>query len=169
VTVPRWPRTTLQDGEPLRDVLTRMGGVVTLSERGLTVRGTGTVHGIDVDLHNQGELSPVVAALATLADSPSTLRGVAHIRGHETDRIAALARELSALGASVAEHTDGLSIEPRPMKGTVFETYDDHLMAHAAAVLGLAVPGIILSDVACTAKTLPDFPALWSTMMGANS
>ena len=169
VTVPRWPRTTLQDGEPLRDVLTRMGGIVTLSERGLTVRGTGTVHGIDVDLHNQGELSPVVAALATLADSPSTLRGVAHIRGHETDRIGALARELSALGAAVAENTDGLTIDPKPMKGTVFETYDDHLMAHAAAVLGLAVPGIILSDVACTAKTLPDFPALWSTMVGANS
>lgn len=169
VTVPRWPRTTLQEGEPLREVLTRMGGRVTLTERGLTVRGTGTVHGIDIDLHDQGELSPVVAALAVLADSPSTLRGVAHIRGHETDRIAALARELSALGAGVTEHADGLTIEPRPMKGTVFETYDDHRMAHAAAVVGLAVPGIILSDVACAAKTLPDFAALWSTMVGANS
>lgn len=169
VTVPRWPRTTLQHGAQLRQVLTRMGGKVTLSERGLTVRGTGVVHGIDVDLHDQGELSPVVAALAVLADSPSTLRGVAHIRGHETDRIAALARELSALGAGVTEKADGLTIEPRPMKGTVFETYDDHRMAHAAAVVGLAVPGIILSDVACTAKTLPDFPALWSTMVGANS
>jgi len=169
VTVPRWPRTTLQNGELLREVLTRMGGRVTLSERGLTVRGTGVVHGIDVDLHDQGELSPVVAALAAVADSPSTLRGVAHIRGHETDRIAALARELSALGAGVSEYADGLTIEPRPMKGTVFETYDDHRMAHAAAVVGLAVPGIILSDVACTAKTLPDFAALWSTMVGANS
>jgi 3-phosphoshikimate 1-carboxyvinyltransferase len=169
VTVPRWPRSTLQSGGKLREVLTRMGGRVSLSERGLTVRGTGAVHGIDVDLHDQGELSPVVAALAALADSPSTLRGVAHIRGHETDRIAALARELAALGAGVTEQADGLSIEPRPMKGTVFETYDDHRMAHAAAVVGLAVPGIILSDVACTAKTLPEFPALWSTMVGASS
>jgi 3-phosphoshikimate 1-carboxyvinyltransferase len=169
VTVLRWPRTTMQDDERLRDVLTRMGGIVTLTERGLTVRGTGTIRGIDVDLHDQGELSPVVAALAALADSPSTLRGVEHIRGHETDRIAALARELAALGAGVTEHADGLTIEPRPMKGTVFETYDDHRMVHAAAVIGLAVPGIILSDVACTAKTLPDFAALWSTMVGANS
>jgi 3-phosphoshikimate 1-carboxyvinyltransferase len=169
VTVSRWPHTTLQDGDRLREVLTRMGGTVTLTERGLTVSGTGTVHGVDVDLHEQGELSPVVAALAALADSPSTLRGVAPVRGHETDRVAALARELSALGTVVSEHADGLSIEPRPMKGTVFETYDDHSMAHAAAVLGLAVPGIVLSDVACTAKTLPEFPALWSTMVGANS
>lgn len=169
VTVPQWPRSTLQSGDRLREVLTRMGGKVTLSEQGLTVHGTGTVHGIDVDLHDQGELSPVVAALAALAGSPSTLRGVAHVRGRETDRVAALVRELSALGAGVTEHADGLTIEPRPMKGTVFETYDDHRMAHAAAVIGLAVPGIILSDVACTAKTLPEFPALWSTMVGANS
>jgi 3-phosphoshikimate 1-carboxyvinyltransferase len=169
VTVPRWPRSALQHDERLRDVLTRMGGAVTLTERGLTVRGTGIVRGIDVDLHDQGELSPVVAALAALADSPSTLRGVEHIRGHETDRIAALARELTALGTGITEHADGLTIEPRPMKGTVFETYDDYRMAHAAAVVGLAVPGIILSNVACTAKTLPDFPALWSTMVGTKS
>jgi 3-phosphoshikimate 1-carboxyvinyltransferase len=169
VTIPQWPRSTMQNGDRLREVLTRMGGRIRLSEQGLTVQGAGAVRGIDVDLHDQGELTPVVAALASLADSPSTLRGVAHIRGHESDRVAALARELSALGAGVTEHADGLAIEPRPMKGTVFETYDDHRMAHAAAVIGLAVPGIILSDVACTAKTLPEFPALWSTMVGANS
>jgi 3-phosphoshikimate 1-carboxyvinyltransferase len=169
VTVPGWPRTTLQAGDRLRSVLTRMGGTCRLTERGLTVRGGGQIRGIDVDLRDQAELSPVVAALAALADSPSTLRGIAHLRTHETDRIAALARELSALGAGVQEHDDGLTIEPRPLTGTVFETYDDHRMAYAAALLGLAVPDIVLSNVACTAKTLPDFPALWSAMAGASS
>jgi len=169
VTVPGWPRTTLQAGSRLRSVLTRMGGTCRLTERGMTVRGGAKIRGIDVDLRDQAELSPVVAALAALADSPSTLRGIAHLRTHETDRISALARELSALGAGVQEHDDGLTIEPRPLTGTVFETYDDHRMAHAAAVLGLVVPGLILSEVACTAKTLPDFPALWSAMAGASS
>ena len=111
----------------------------------------------------------MLAALATLADSPSRLTGVGHIRGHETDRIAALARELAALGADVTESADGLEIRPRPLRGGVFETYDDHRMAHAAAVVGLAVPGIELDDVACTSKTMPEFPALWSAMVTGKS
>jgi 3-phosphoshikimate 1-carboxyvinyltransferase len=169
VTIPEWPRSTTQTGDRLRDVLTRMGGSCVLTEQGLTARGTGEVHGIDIDLRDESELSPVVAALAALADSPSTLRGLSHIRAHETDRITALTRELSALGAQISEHDDGLTIRPRPLTGTAFETYDDHRMAHAGAVIGLAVPGIVLSDVACTAKTLPEFPALWSAMAGASS
>ncbi|NUT32797.1 MAG: 3-phosphoshikimate 1-carboxyvinyltransferase, partial [Hamadaea sp.] len=169
VTLPGWPRSTLQAGDRLREILTRMGGTCRLTERGLTVRGGDAIHGIDVDLRNEADLSPIVAALAALADSPSTLRGIAHLRSHETDRIAALARELSALGAGVGEHEDGLTIEPRPLTGTVFETYDDHRMAFAGALLGLAVPGIVLADVACAAKTVPDFPALWSAMVGASS
>jgi 3-phosphoshikimate 1-carboxyvinyltransferase len=112
------------------------------------------------------ELTPVLAGLAALADSPSRLRGIGHIRGHETDRIAALARELSRLGADVIELPDALEIRPRPLTGGLFETYDDHRMAHAAAVLGLAVPGVELTDVACTSKTMPEFPALWSAMVG---
>jgi 3-phosphoshikimate 1-carboxyvinyltransferase len=167
VTLLGWPRSSAQPVDRLRGLLVEMGGQVHLGTDGLTVRGTGAVHGVDADLSDVSELTPVVAALAALADSPTRLRGVAHIRGHETDRVAALARELSGLGADVTEVDDGLTIRPRPLRGSVFQTYDDHRMAHAAAVLGLAVPGIQLSDVACTSKTLPEFPALWSAMVGA--
>lgn len=169
VTVPGWPVATTQPGDQLRDLLTRMGGVATLTTDGLTVRGTGTIHGLDADLGDVSELTMVIAALAVLADSPSRLVGIGHVRGHETDRLAAVARELQRLGAVVTELPDGLAIEPRPLSGTTFETYDDHRMAHAAAVIGLAVPGVELTDVACTSKTMPDFPALWTDMVSARS
>jgi 3-phosphoshikimate 1-carboxyvinyltransferase len=166
VTVPGWPSNTTQAGDRLRELLHRMGGQPSLSTEGLTMRGTGTVHGLDADLSDVGELTPVLAGLAAVADSPSRLHGIGHLRGHETDRIAALARELSRLGAEVTERPDALEIRPRPLTGGPFETYDDHRMAHAAAVIGLAVPGVELTDVACTAKTMPEFPALWSAMVG---
>jgi 3-phosphoshikimate 1-carboxyvinyltransferase len=166
VTVLGWPHTTTQAGDRLRDLLAAMGGEATLSTEGLTMRGTGTVHGLDADLSEVGELTPVLAGLAAVADSPSRLSGIGHLRGHETDRLAALARELGRLGAEVDEYPDGLRIRPRPLTGRVFETYDDHRLAHAAAVIGLVVPGIELADVACTSKTMPEFPALWSTMVG---
>jgi 3-phosphoshikimate 1-carboxyvinyltransferase len=165
VTVPGWPVTTTQPGDQLRTLLAELGASCTLTASGLTVRGTGTIHGIDADLSDVGELTPVVAALCTLADSPSRLTGIAHIRGHETDRLTALARELSGLGAEVAETDDGLAIAPKPLRGAVFETYDDHRLAHAAAVVGLVVPGVFLTDVTCTAKTLPDFPAMWTALV----
>jgi len=165
VTVPGWPRSTTQASDRIRDILTRMGGNCVLTEAGLTVTGTGVIHGVELDLHDDGELTPVVAALATLADSPTRIFGIAHIRTHETDRIATLAYELGALGADLVEESGGLMIRPRPLKGGIFETYDDHRMAYAGAIIGLAVPGIVLSDVACTSKTLPDFPALWSQLV----
>ncbi len=164
VTVLGWPRSTTQAGDQLRTLLEAMGGSWRLGTEGLTVRGGGAIHGLDADLGAVGELTPVLAALAALADSPSELRGIGHLRGHETDRLAALASQLSALGAEVTETADGLRITPRPLRGGVFETYDDHRLAHAAAVIGLTVPDVRLTDVACTAKTLPDFPALWSRM-----
>jgi 3-phosphoshikimate 1-carboxyvinyltransferase len=169
VTVPDWPLDTTQPGDQLREILTGMGAHVTLDQRGLTLRGTGTVRGLEADLSDVSELTPVLAALATLADRPSRLRGVAHIRGHETDRVSALARELGQLGAEIVEWEDGLEIRPRPMRGGRFETYADHRMAHAAAVIGLAVPGVLLSDVACTSKTMPEFPALWADLVGGAS
>jgi 3-phosphoshikimate 1-carboxyvinyltransferase len=165
VTLVGWPRSSAQPVGRLRGLLHQMGGEVRLGTDGLTVHGTGQIHGIDADLSDVSELTPVLAALAALADSPSRLTGVAHIRGHEADRIAALARELGGLGADVTELDDGLRIRPRPLRGGSFQTYDDHRMAHAAAVLGLAVPGVELTDVACTSKTMPDFPALWSAMI----
>jgi 3-phosphoshikimate 1-carboxyvinyltransferase len=165
VTLQGWSRSSMQPVEQLRTLLTRMGGEVILGTAGLTVRGTGVVHGLDADLSDVSELTPALTALAMLADSPSRLTGIGHIRGHETDRIAALAKEFTALGADLTESADGLEIRPRPLRGGTFRTYADHRMAHAAAVAGLAVPGIEVDDVACTSKTMPEFPALWSGMV----
>ncbi len=164
VTVRDWPGATTQAGDALRDILAGMGAEVRLDEQGLRVTGTGPLHGVDMDLHDVGELTPAVAALAALADSPSVLRGVAHIRGHETDRLRALASELNRLGADVAERPDGLEIRPARLHGGVFRTYADHRMAHAGVILGLAVPGVLVEDVATTSKTFPDFPGAWSAL-----
>lgn len=162
VTLAGWPADSWQPVGRLTELLTAFGAEVRQSGDGLTVRGTGVLHGIDADLAEVGELTPVLAALAVLADSPSRLRGVAHIRMHETDRISALATELGKVGATVTEHPDGLDVTPGELRAATFETYDDHRMAHAAAVVGLAVEGVHLSDVACTSKTLPEFPELWT-------
>ncbi|MBU2670843.1 3-phosphoshikimate 1-carboxyvinyltransferase [Actinoplanes bogorensis] len=165
VTLSGWPAESWQPVGRLTELLTAIGAEVTQSGDGLTVRGTGQLHGITADLSEVSELTPVLAALAALADGPSELRGVEHIRGHETDRIAALVAELSKAGAEVTEFRDGFRVEPRPLHETTFETYADHRMAHAAAVIGLAVPGVSLTDVACTSKTLPEFPELWAGLV----
>lgn len=165
VHVTGWPQRTTQAGDGLRDILDAMGADVTLDREGLTVQGSGTVEGVDVDLHDAGELTPVVAALAALASSPSRLRGVAHLRGHETDRLAALAHELNALGGNVTETADGLLIRPATLHGGLFGTYGDHRMAMAAAVVGLAVRDVVVEDVETTAKTLPGFTTRWTDLL----
>ncbi|QDQ13576.1 3-phosphoshikimate 1-carboxyvinyltransferase [Streptomyces spectabilis] len=166
VTIPDWPTRTTQPGDALRQLFTEMGGSCELTEHGLTFTGSGSVHGIDADLSEVGELTPGIAAVAALADSPSTLRGVAHLRLHETDRLAALTKEINELGGDVTETADGLHIRPRKLHGGIFHTYDDHRMATAGAIIGLAVPGVQIENVATTAKTLPDFPDLWAGMLG---
>jgi 3-phosphoshikimate 1-carboxyvinyltransferase len=165
VIVPDWPERTTQPGDRLREIFTLMGGSCELKEYGLEFTGSGKIHGIDVDLSEVGELTPGIAAVAALADSPSTLRGVAHLRLHETDRLAALTKEINALGGDVTETADGLHIRPRPLQGGVFHTYDDHRMATAGAIIGLAVKGMEIENVATTAKTLPDFTRLWAGML----
>ncbi|MFV2100077.1 3-phosphoshikimate 1-carboxyvinyltransferase [Micromonospora sp. LOL_024] len=170
MTLRGWPpQGSAQPVELLRTLLQQMGAEVALTTEGLTVRGTGSVRGLRADLSDVSELTPALTALAMLADSPSVFTGIGHIRGHETDRLAALAREFTALGADVTESPDGLEIRPRPLRGGMFRTYQDHRMAHAAAVAGLAVPGIELDDVACTSKTMPEFPALWSAVVTGKS
>lgn len=165
VTVPGWPQRTTQAGDLLRDLLDEMGATVSLDQGGLTVRGE-ELYGIDADLHRAGELTPTIAALAALADSPSRLRGIAHLRGHETDRLAALAAEINGLGGEVRETEDGLEIRPRPLSGGVFHSYHDHRMATAGAIIGLRVAGVQVENVETTAKTLPDFVGLWNGMLG---
>ena len=165
VTVADWPGRTTQAGDALRDVLERMGARVERGADGLAVTGQGPLRGVDLDLHDVGELTPVVAALCALAESPSVLRGIAHVRGHETDRLAALATELGRLGGDVREREDGLELRPALLHAGVFRTYADHRMAHAAVILGLAVPGVLVEDVATTGKTFPDFPGAWSRLV----
>ncbi|SDK91240.1 3-phosphoshikimate 1-carboxyvinyltransferase [Streptomyces indicus] len=167
VVIPDWPAHTTQPGDALREIFTEMGGSCELTDQGLVFTGSGRIHGIDIDLGEVGELTPGIAAVAALADSPSTLRGVAHLRLHETDRLAALTKEINELGGDVTETADGLHIRPRRLHGGIFHTYDDHRMATAGAVIGLAVEGVEIENVATTAKTLPDFPALWTGMLGA--
>ena len=165
VTIADWPKTTTQPGDQLRSIFTQMGAKVSMDKRGLTLSGTGVIHGIDIDLHDVGELTPSIAAVAALADSPSHLRGIAHLRLHETDRLAALTREINALGGDVVEEESALHITPAPLHGGLFHTYDDHRLATAGAVLGLVVPGIEVENIATTRKTLPDFPGLWSSLL----
>jgi 3-phosphoshikimate 1-carboxyvinyltransferase len=165
VTVPGWPTKTTQPGDTFREIAASMGCAVELGENGLTVTGPDQLRGIDVDLHDVGELTPTVAALAVLADGPSVLRGIAHLRGHETDRLAALAAEINALGGAATETEDGLSIRPMPLHAGLWHAYEDHRMATAGAIVGLMVPGVEVDDIATTAKTLPDFPAMWAEML----
>lgn len=166
VTIPAWPIRTTQAGDALRGLLIRFGAKADLHEAGLTVTGPGRVSGADLDLGDVGELAPVLTAIAALADGPSRLSGIAHLRHHETDRLAALSAQITGLGGDVRETPDGLEVRPRQLHGGFFRTYADHRLATTAAVLGLCVPGVEVEDVATTAKTMPDFVDLWTGMLG---
>ncbi|HKY56543.1 MAG TPA: 3-phosphoshikimate 1-carboxyvinyltransferase [Aeromicrobium sp.] len=165
VHIADWPEQTTQAGDAWRTIAGEFGGSSTHDGTDLEFTGPATLDGVDLDLHDVGELTPVVAAVAALASGPSRLRGIAHLRGHETDRLAALATELNRLGGGVEETEDGLIIRPRPLRGGTFHTYDDHRMAHAAAVVGLVVPGVLVENVGTTAKTYPGFVTDWAWMV----
>lgn len=170
VVVRDWPAHTTQAGDALRELFTRMGAEVSMDGGDLRLRGpAGAPRGIDADLSAVGELVPTLAAVAALADGPSTFTGVAHLRGHETDRLRALRVELERLGCGAAELPDGLRITPAPMRGALVECYADHRMATFAAIIGLRVPGVALSDVGTTAKTLPDFAAVWGALVAGDA
>jgi 3-phosphoshikimate 1-carboxyvinyltransferase len=165
VTVTGWPRETTQVGARMRHILADMGATVSYVPTGenvgdLTVTGTGAVHGISLD--ESSELAPTVAAIAALADSETVLTGISHLRGHETDRLAALATEINAIGGDVTETEDGLVIRPAALHGGLWHSYADHRMATAGAIIGLVVPGVEIDDIETTAKTLPQFASLWT-------
>ncbi len=169
VAIEGWPARTTQPGDQLRHLLELAGAEARLADNRLVVTGAGRIHGFDVDLHEVGELTPVLAALAAVADGPSSLRGIGHLRGHETDRLRALADELSARGAQIEERVDGLGIRPGPMRGGIFRTYADHRMVMAAAVLGLVVPGVEVENAGTVGKTMPDFIPMWRAMLAGSS
>lgn len=163
VRIPHWPTSTTQVGDQWREILTQMGASIEHQDDGtLVLTGPETIKGID--FADASELAPTLSAICALASTPSRLTGIAHLRGHETDRLAALVAEYTKLGGNVVELEDGLEITPTPLHGGEFETYADHRMATAAAIIGLVVPEVRVIDIATTAKTMPDFPALWTTL-----
>jgi 3-phosphoshikimate 1-carboxyvinyltransferase len=168
VTFPGWPATSLQGADQIMDVLEQMGARWERGGPGMSIEGSGAIRGIKADVRDINELAPVLTALAALADSPSELTGIGHMRLHETDRLAALAAEIGALGGQVTELPDGLAIQPRPLRAGAhpFDSHDDHRMVMAAAVLGLVVPGLRIRNAATVAKTFPAFQSLWQQMLG---
>ncbi|ARJ05626.1 3-phosphoshikimate 1-carboxyvinyltransferase 1 [Cnuibacter physcomitrellae] len=165
VRIDGWPESTTQVGDDLADLLPLFGATVERVDGALVVRGSGTITAVTVDLSTGGELAPALVALATLADGPSEITGIGHIRHHETDRLAALVAEITALGGGAEELPDGIRITPRPMHGGVWHSYDDHRMATAGAIIGLAIPDVDIEDIGTTAKTLPEFPELWHDLV----
>jgi 3-phosphoshikimate 1-carboxyvinyltransferase len=172
VGIESWPRATTQVGAQLETLLPLFGATVRREDEtlvvdgGIGIRGGGHIPGVDLDLSEAGELAPAIVALAALADSPSRITGIGHLRGHETDRLAALATEIVELGGDVTELDDGLAISPQPLHGGVWHSYADHRMATAGAIIGLAVDDVDIEDIATTAKTLPQFAELWLTATG---
>jgi 3-phosphoshikimate 1-carboxyvinyltransferase len=166
VKVSDWPLSTTQPGDQLRSIFTKMGAKVELNASGLTITGSGKIDGIDIDLGDVGELTPSIAAVASLATTPSALRGISHLRLHETDRLSALANEINNLGGSVTEGPGDLIIKPGKMNASqIFRSYEDHRMATAGAIIGLAVEGVIVENIETTRKTLSDFPGMWQGML----
>ncbi|WP_243063583.1 3-phosphoshikimate 1-carboxyvinyltransferase [Humibacter sp. RRB41] len=165
VSVTDWPDATTQVGAELAGILPAFGAAVERADGALTVRGGDGIRGVELDLSAGGELAPTIVALAALADSPSTITGIGHIRNHETDRLAALANEIRGLGGEVDELDDGLRIVPRPLHGGVWHSYEDHRMSTTGALIGLVVPGVQIENVEATHKTLPQFTALWRDMV----
>ena len=167
VVIRDWPHSTTQPGDELRSIFTQMGARVEFRGSDLAITGD-QIHGIDIDLHDVGELTPSIAALCVFADSPSYLRGIAHLRTHETDRLTALATEINNLGGEVIEEPSALRIIPKPLHAGVFHTYDDHRLATAGAMIGLRIPRIEVENIETTRKTLPDFPGAWAELLNGN-
>lgn len=165
VTIPNWPKITTQVGKEFENILPKMGAEVELQGTDLTVTGTGKISGIEIDLSIGGELAPTIAALCALAETPSRITGIAHLRGHETDRIAALVTEINRAGGNAKELADGIEITPAKLHACKWESYEDHRMATAGAIIGLAVPGIEVENIETTSKTMPEFVSLWQEML----
>jgi 3-phosphoshikimate 1-carboxyvinyltransferase len=148
---------SLQGDVRFVDLLEQMGATVLRGEDFLEVRGGAQLDGIEADMNTISDTAPTLAALAPFARRPVVIRNIAHVRLQESDRLHAVATELQRLGACVRELDDGLRIEPSDIHPAVVETYDDHRLAMAFALVGLRVPGITIRDPQCVRKTFPDF------------
>jgi 3-phosphoshikimate 1-carboxyvinyltransferase len=168
VTIKNWPKETTQVGDEFRQILPKMGAEVVLKDGDLVISGNGQIQGLEIDLSIGGELAPVIAALAALADSPSKITGIAHLRGHETDRLFALCSEINRIGGNASELPDGLEIIPAKLHGAKWQTYEDHRMATAGALIVLRVEGIEVENIQTTQKTMPDFVKLWEQLLEGN-
>ncbi|MDG5774076.1 3-phosphoshikimate 1-carboxyvinyltransferase [Mycolicibacterium fortuitum] len=171
VRIAGWPSVSIQPAGTILDLLAKVNATVHQRDSHLEVSGAEGYDGFDADLHDVGELAPTVAALAALATEGATsrLRGIAHLRGHETDRLAALSTEINGLGGDCRETEDGLLITSRPLHGGTWRSYADHRMATAGAIIGLRVPGVEVENIETTAKTLPDFPLMWVQMLAGDT
>jgi 3-phosphoshikimate 1-carboxyvinyltransferase len=175
VSIEGWPKNTTQVGADVPRILESFGATFTLSDSTLTLDGgTGwrhgaTIPGVDLDLSHAGELAPTVISLAALASSPSVFRGIGHLRGHETDRLAALVENIRALGGNAEETTDGIALTPAPLDGGLWKAFTDHRMATSGALLGLGVRGVVVDDISSTGKTLPEFPDLWAALVKSST
>ena len=167
VRITHWPRASVQPDHTIIEILRLTGSTVHQPDSHLEIQGASGYDGFDINLNDVGELAPSVAAMATLATpgSVSRLTGIAHLRGHETDRLAALRTEINALGGDCVETPDGLIITAATLHAGVWHSYADHRMATAGAIVGLRTPGVEVQDIATTAKTLPRFPEMWSQML----
>lgn len=169
VTVTGWPLHSTQPGALLPDILHALGAHTSRHAGALTVRAGDSIRGADLDLSAASELTPTIAGLAVFADGPTTIRGVGHIRMHETDRIAALVANIRALGGQAEELPDGLRVTPVPLHGGTWPAHHDHRMATTGALIGLRVPGVEIDDIGTTSKTLPEFTVLWDRMRGGTT
>ena len=165
VTIPGWPPASTQPGALLPEILSLLGARTGRRGGALTVTGKRRIAGVDLDLSAASELSPTLFSLAAFADAPTTLHGIGHIRGHETNRIDALIGNLRALGGEAEELPDGIRITPRPLHGGLWRAHHDHRIATAGALIGLRVPGVEVDDISTTAKTMPEFPQLWAQLL----
>ncbi|OFJ80012.1 3-phosphoshikimate 1-carboxyvinyltransferase [Rothia sp. HMSC069C10] len=179
VTIPHWPAPaadssagTTQVGDMWRELLPALGARVSYAEGRLTVTGPRELPEGDFsfDLSAGGELAPTMAAACAFVNGRVELTGIAHLRGHETDRLAALAAEINRLGGTAHDTADSLVIEaPIPAAAEVAQvlarTYDDHRMATFAAIIGLRRPNVVVQNVATVAKTMPEFTAMWEDML----
>jgi 3-phosphoshikimate 1-carboxyvinyltransferase len=169
VSIANWPQSTDQVGADFESILPLMGARIERVGSDLKVSGSGEVVGIDIDLSRGGELAPTIVALAALATTSSRITGIAHLRGHETDRLAALEAEINRAGGRARQLEDGLEIEPAPLHASDWQTYHDHRMATAGAIIGLRVPGVRVENIATTAKTMPGFVTLWQQLLSDQS